>query len=258
MKLLQETLVCLFMVVILYFSTIGMMSIGMNSLTDMDTTFLASVILSLVLLIAYVFYFLFWVRPFRLFEIYKVNNLARVIGLVVMVSNRYGGIIIIDMAEILFFILDVALYRVEKLNLKLYVLERALTFIAFNASVLAPDFTMLLGLMGSTMAAVFVIKLYYTAVTTKEFIDEHKLAEASEIDISDVVNLSVKERADPEYAKLEGKESINEKLNHSENFIFNESLDISRLEEQPTKHELLGLDQESSDREEEEKKQNQV
>lgn len=41
---------------------------------------------------------------------------------------------------------------------------------------LSPDHLTLLGLMGSTMAAVFVIKLYYTAVTTKEFIDIHKLA----------------------------------------------------------------------------------
>lgn len=122
MKLLQETLICLFMVITIYFSAIGMMSVGLNSLVGMNTNFLASIVLSLVLLIAYILYFLFWVRPFRLFELYKINNLARIIGLVVMASNRYGGIIIIDIAEILFFLIDVALYRTEKLHLKLYVL----------------------------------------------------------------------------------------------------------------------------------------
>lgn len=96
------------------------------------------------------------------------------------------------------------------------------------------------------MAIVFAIKLYYTAKTTKEFIDEMKIQEASEIDVSDIVNLSIKEREDPKQIKISAKESIDEKMNMSDNFIFNEGLDISRLEEQPTKHELLGLDQQDS------------
>lgn len=91
----------------------------------------------------------------------------RVVGLVIMASNKYGGIILIDLAEFLFLIVDLALYRVEKLHLKLYVLERVLVFIAFNAAVLSQDANMLLGLAGSMMAGVFLIKLYYTAVTTK-------------------------------------------------------------------------------------------
>lgn len=71
------------------------------------------------------------------------------------------------------------------------------------AAVLAGDQVSLLGLMGSTMAAVFVIKLYYTAVTTKEFIDEQKLVQPSEIDVSDIVNLSVKEKGEEgSYGKL--------------------------------------------------------
>lgn len=179
MKLLQETLICLFMVITIYFSVIGMMSLEMNSLVGMNTNFLASICLSLVLLIAYILYFIFWVRPFRLFELYKINNLFRIVGLVVMATNRYGGIIVIDIAEILFFLIDIALYRTEKLHLKLYVAERALTLIALNASALSPDYVTLLGLMSSTIATIFLIKLYYTGITTKEFIDIHKLAEPS-------------------------------------------------------------------------------
>jgi hypothetical protein len=100
------------MVITVYFSAISMMSMGMNSLVGMNTIYLASIIISLVLLIAYAIYFLFWVRPFRLFELYKLNNMARVIGVVVMASNKYGGIIFIDLTDILFFIIDLTLYRV--------------------------------------------------------------------------------------------------------------------------------------------------
>jgi hypothetical protein len=50
---------------------------------------------------------------------------------------------------------------------KTYVVERVLTLVAFNAAVLAPNYTAVLGVMGSTMAGVFIIKLYYTAITTK-------------------------------------------------------------------------------------------
>jgi hypothetical protein len=41
----------------------------------------------------------------------------------------------------------------------------------------------------------------------------------------------VKEKAEqPDYSKLQAKESMDEKLNHSDNFIFNESIDISRID----------------------------
>lgn len=56
-----------------------------------------------------------------------------------------------------------------------------------------------------------------------------KIQEASEIDVSDIVNLSIKEREDPKQIKISAKESIDEKMNMSDNFIFNEGMEISRL-----------------------------
>ena len=97
MKLLQETVVSVFMVIIVYFCMIGIMALGSNSMSGTSTTFLASVALSLVILIAYSIYVLVWVRPFRLFELYKVNNIVRVIGVVIMASNKFGGIVLIDL-----------------------------------------------------------------------------------------------------------------------------------------------------------------
>lgn len=110
------------MVVTVYFSLISIMSIGMNSLTELDIIYMGSIIFSVILLLFYTIYILIWVRPFRIFELYKINNFFRVIGLIVLPSSKYGGIIIIDIAEIIFFIIDIALYRHEKINLKTYVL----------------------------------------------------------------------------------------------------------------------------------------
>jgi hypothetical protein len=137
----------------------------------MTSTYLGSVVLSLLILICYSIYFLVWVRPFRLFELYKINNFFRVVGLAILASNIYGGIIMIDLSELLFILIDLTLYRHEKLSLKAYVAERMLIFIAFNASIFSTSYTTLLGLMGTTMALLFGIKLYYTAITTKEYID---------------------------------------------------------------------------------------
>lgn len=86
------------MVINIYFSIIAMMSLSMNSLVGMSISFLASILIALLVLICYIIYFLVWVRPFRLFELYKINNLFRIFGLAILASNRYGGIILIDLS----------------------------------------------------------------------------------------------------------------------------------------------------------------
>jgi len=45
---------------------------------------------------------------------------------------------------------------------------------------------------GLSIVSIFIIKVYYTVVTVKEYIDEKKQHGASEVDVSDVVNASVK------------------------------------------------------------------
>lgn len=98
MKLYQETLVTIFMVIVLYMSSLSMVSLTMNKITDMVAQYLAGVGLALLLLIFYLIYVLVWVRPYRLFELYKFNNMARVVGLVLMSINRYVGLIVIDIS----------------------------------------------------------------------------------------------------------------------------------------------------------------
>ena len=64
------------MVIILYMSCLAMVSVTMNSITSLVAQYLASVGLALLLLIFYVVYVLVWVRPYRLFEMYKFNNMV--------------------------------------------------------------------------------------------------------------------------------------------------------------------------------------
>ena len=77
------------MVIILYMSCLAMISLTQNSITELVTQYLASIALALLLLIFFVIYTLVWVRPYRLFELYKINNLFRVIGLAILPINRY-------------------------------------------------------------------------------------------------------------------------------------------------------------------------
>lgn len=96
-----------------------------------------------------------------------------------MPINRYVGLIIIDLAELVFFIIDMVLYRSEKLNIKAYVFERALIMVAINASVFATSWTGLLISAGISIALIFFIKIYYTVITVKGHIDESKMHGAS-------------------------------------------------------------------------------
>ena len=99
------------MVIILYDSLLAVMSLKLNGILNLSAQFYASIFMSIILLICYSIYFIVSVRPYRLFELYKINNLFRVAGLAVLPVNRYAGIIIINLAELTFFTLDVVFYR---------------------------------------------------------------------------------------------------------------------------------------------------
>lgn len=212
MKLFQETLVVLFMVVILYDSALSLMSLSLNSITNLVAQYLGGVVLALLLLIFYLIYVLVWVRPYRLFELYKVNNIFRVVGLAILPLNRYGGLILIDIAELIFFLVDMVLYRSEKLNAKTYVLERVLIVVALNGSIFADTSISLLGLAGVGMGGILLIKIYYTVITVKEYIDLGRIQGASEVDVSDIVNVSDKAKDDFSM-HIDSKSFIHSKIN---------------------------------------------
>ena len=120
--------------------------------------------------------------------------MVRIVGLAILPINRYAGLIIIDICELIFFMIDMVLYRTEKLNVKAYIFERIFIVIALNASIFSTTYLSLLIVAGLAIAGIFAIKIYYTVITVKDFIDELKEQGASELDVSDVVNISVKDK----------------------------------------------------------------
>lgn len=74
---------------------------------------------------------------------------------------------------------------------------------------------------GLSIGGVFFIKIYYTVITVKEHIDEGKVRGASEIDVSDIVNVSVKGKDDQLSLQLDSKSFVNSRINESDNFIYN-------------------------------------
>ena len=105
--------------------------------------------------------------------------MVRVVGLAVLPINRYAGLIVIDICELIFFMIDMVLYRTEKLNVKAYVFEKIFIMIALNTSIFATTSLSLLIVAGLSIAGIFAIKIYYTVITVKDFIDELKEQGAS-------------------------------------------------------------------------------
>ena len=85
--------------------------------------------------------------------------------------NSRAGLIIIDIVELVFFMIDMVLYRHEKLNLKTYILERIFIAVVFNAAIFATTYSSLLIVAGIATTFIFAIKIYYTVITIKEHID---------------------------------------------------------------------------------------
>jgi hypothetical protein len=99
------------MVIWLYDSALAMISLNLNGILALTAQYYVSVMLGLLLILFFTIYLVVWVRPYRLFELYKINNVFRVIGLATLPINLYAGIILIDLIELTFIILDLVLYR---------------------------------------------------------------------------------------------------------------------------------------------------
>ena len=70
----------------------------------------------------------------------------------------------------------------------------------------------LLVVAGIAIAGILAIKIYYTVITVREFVDESKEQGASELDVSDVVNISAKDKDEPMSVHLDNN-SVTGKLN---------------------------------------------
>lgn len=76
------------MVIWLYGAALAIISLNLNGILDLTAQYYVSIIMGLVLILFYSIYVMVWVRPYRLFELYKVNNVLRVVGLAVLPVNK--------------------------------------------------------------------------------------------------------------------------------------------------------------------------
>jgi hypothetical protein len=111
MKFLQESIIVFFIVKMLYSIVISLLSLQFNDILTTKSPFMISLLFSLIFLIAYSIYFFVWVKNQRHLELYKINNIFRAVSLVIVVVNKFAGIILLDLVEIIFIILDLMFYR---------------------------------------------------------------------------------------------------------------------------------------------------
>ncbi len=71
-------------------------SLALNNILTMPSQFLISQFVGLACLIGYFIYLFIWVKPHLVYELYKIHNVIRVISVLVIVINRFGGIIMIN------------------------------------------------------------------------------------------------------------------------------------------------------------------
>jgi len=136
----------------------------------MKTQFLISSFVGIVFFIAYVIYLFVWVKPHIVYELYKIHNFLRCVFLVVIIINRFGGLVGLNLLEILFFITDWWLYRNDKINKFLYVLDRILTLIAFNCAIVLEGRNSSLIAFGIVILGIFAIKAYYVLLAILSWI----------------------------------------------------------------------------------------
>jgi hypothetical protein len=160
-KFMQEALVTLFFVKTLFSTFLSLYSLALNDLMLMPTQFLISQFVALSFLVAYLIYLFIWVRPVMVYEFYKIHNFVRMGFILLAVVNRFGGLIGLNILELLVYIADFYFYRNDKINKHLYTTEKILCLVAFNCSGFLESPNALLIVLGLSLYAVLFIKGYY-------------------------------------------------------------------------------------------------
>jgi len=76
-----------------YFSVIAILDIYGKDMSSLSTSEMISVALGIIFVLTYILYIIFGVAPYRIFELYKINNFFRLIGLVLLVINKNAGVV---------------------------------------------------------------------------------------------------------------------------------------------------------------------
>jgi hypothetical protein len=158
---LQEGLVYFWANILIYGAALCLLSLQNNTISSSNLQYAFTILVSFLVITAYIFYFLFRVRERISTDLYKVNNLFRLWALLMLAHNYDMGFVVFNFAELCFFTADIAYYRKEKPNLGLYVFERVCFWIALNASLLKISHIALLVIAGLAFGSITVVKIFY-------------------------------------------------------------------------------------------------
>lgn len=135
---------------------------------------MACQLIALLILCAYIGYFIAWVRKHFLYELYKLNNVFRAVCIACMCLNTYAGLVIMIAVELIFIVVDWILYKENKINKKTYGFDRVLTLACLICvGLIAVEASFLIG-VGVILGFIVVIKIYYTVVLVHDWYLERR------------------------------------------------------------------------------------
>ena len=163
---LQDHLVYFWANIILFGSLLTLLSLQNNSISSANYGYAFSILLSFAIVAAYCFYFHLWVRSRLATDLYKLNNLFRIAGLLLLAHNYNSGILLINFSELFFWVADLRLHQEDLSNRYLYSLERGCFWVGLNAAMLKVESLPLLVVAGGCFGIISVVKGYYVVRRT--------------------------------------------------------------------------------------------
>jgi hypothetical protein len=157
----QESLITFFYIQTLFFSILTIYSLTLNNILTMKAAFIVSQFFALCGFVGSVIYLFIWVQPHLAFEFYKVHNFFRAISVLIIIVNKYGGIIMLNIVELLALGYDIYYLNKFKINKFLNIIDHVMIAVAFNSAVFFEDFDILSALLGLSLYSVLLIKAYY-------------------------------------------------------------------------------------------------
>lgn len=172
--------------------------------------FMACQLIALLILCAYIGYFIAWVRKHFLYELYKLNNVFRAVCLACMCLNTYAGLVVMIAIELIFIVVDTILYKENKINKKTYGFDRALTLACLICvGLIAVEVPFLIAI-GLILGLIMAIKIYYVVVLVYDWYQEKRRRELTDLSISEEVHKSQKQsQYDPTEKHNESDYKIN-------------------------------------------------
>ena len=108
---LQHAFIYFWASILIYGSALCLLSLINNTVSSSNLQYAFSILISFLVVVFYLFYFFFKVKNEVNIYLFQLNDLFRIVGLLLLALNYNFGIIVINFAEVFFFAADCVYYR---------------------------------------------------------------------------------------------------------------------------------------------------